>query len=138
MNTLKRLNDALPGLIVGILLYGGLAEAVSVWFVSDKVTWTVGLASGIGCAVFMAIHIALVIDDSVRFGTGTRVLAVKSVLRYFVVAAVFFALAVSGCGDVIAAFVGVMGLKFSAYAQPKIDQIFFKKNKNEQDETKEK
>ncbi len=127
MNALKRLNDALPGLVVGIIIYGALCEMVSVWFVHNRLTWSVGLFAGVLCAVFMAVHIALVIDDSVRFGTGTRMLAVKSVLRYMAVAVVFFALAISGIGDVVAAFIGVMGLKIAAYAQPKIDQIFFKK-----------
>ena len=126
MDALKRLNEALPGLVIGILLYGLLCEAASVWFVSDKLTWSVGMLAGVACAVFMAIHIAMVIDDSVRFGTGTRMLAAKSVLRYLVVAAVFFALAITGAGDVIAAFIGVMGLKLAAYAQPFLTKVLFR------------
>lgn len=126
MDALKRLNEALPGLVIGILLYGLLCEAASVWFVSDKLTWSVGMLAGVACAVFMAIHIAMVIDDSVRFGTGTRLLAAKSVLRYLVVAAVFFALAITGAGDVIAAFIGVMGLKLAAYAQPFLTKVLFR------------
>ncbi len=127
LDPLKRLNEALPALVVGIICYGLLWEAVSVWFVKDKITWSVGLFAGIGCAVFMAIHIALVIDDSVRFGTQPRVLAAKSVLRYLVVAVVFFALAITGVGDVIAAFIGAMGLKAAAYLQPKVDRMLFGK-----------
>ena len=131
MDALKRLNEALPGLVIGIVLYGLLCEAVSVWFVSDKLTWSVGLLAGVACAVFMAVHIAMVIDDSVRFGTGTRLLAAKSVFRYLIIAAVFFALAITGIGDVIAAFIGVLGLKVSAYAQPYLTKIIFKKDINQ-------
>lgn len=128
MNALKRINEALPALVVGIFLYGLLAEAVTIWFVKDKINWSIGLGVGILCAVGMAIHLAIVIDDSVRLGNSAGVLAAKSVLRYIVVAVVFFAMAISGIGDVIAAFVGVMGLKLAAYAQPKVDALFFKKN----------
>ncbi len=135
MDPLKRLNEALPALVVGILCYGLLCEALSIWFVRDKVNWSVGLLAGIGCAVFMAVHIALVIDDSVRFGTQPKVLAAKSVMRYLVVAVVFFALAITGAGDVIAAFIGAMGLKVAAYAQPKVDRIFFGKRDDAGDGT---
>ena len=36
INWMKRLNQALPGLVLGILLYGLLVEIIGVWFVSDK------------------------------------------------------------------------------------------------------
>ena len=40
---MKRLNQALPGLVLGILLYGVLVELIGVWFVNDKVRYTSGL-----------------------------------------------------------------------------------------------
>ncbi len=135
LDPLKRLNEALPALIVGIICFGLLCEVVSVWFVKNKVSWSVGIFCGMLCAIFMAIHIALVIDDSVRFGTSPKVLAAKSVLRYLVVAAVFFALAITGIGDVIAAFIGVMGLKIAAYAQPLVNRYFFGEKEQKEDGT---
>ena len=33
---LKRINDALPGLVVGIILYGIVIQLTGVWFVEDK------------------------------------------------------------------------------------------------------
>ena len=34
---LKRINEALPGLVVSILLYGVMVELIGVWFVKDRI-----------------------------------------------------------------------------------------------------
>lgn len=39
---LRRLNDALPGLVMGILIYGLAVELIGVWFVADKLRFTSG------------------------------------------------------------------------------------------------
>lgn len=119
MKALRRLNEALPGLVAGILIYGAVVELAAVWFVSDKLRFTSGLWIGICCAVGMAVHIAMIIEEAVRFGGDqTRRMSVKSVLRYLVVVAVFFVMMKFHLGSMIAAFIGVLGLKVSAYAQP--------------------
>ena len=41
---MKRLNQALPGLVFGILAYGLVVELIGVWFVSDKIRYTTGRA----------------------------------------------------------------------------------------------
>ena len=61
---LKRLNDALPGLILGILVYGVLVEVIGVWFVADKIRYTTGLAIGIALACGMAVNMAVVLQDA--------------------------------------------------------------------------
>ena len=40
---LKRLNDALPELVLGIIVYGIVVELAGVWFVTDKLRYTTGL-----------------------------------------------------------------------------------------------
>lgn len=62
---LRRLNDALPGLVMGILIYGLAVELIGVWFVADKLRFTSGLAIGIALAEGMAINIAVVLQDAV-------------------------------------------------------------------------
>ena len=62
MKALKRLNEALPGLVIGILLYGGILQVTGIWFVTDKIRYSSGLWIGIACAVGMAIHLAMVIE----------------------------------------------------------------------------
>lgn len=118
---LKRINDALPGLVGGIFLYGVVLQLIGVWFVEDKMAYSIGLWYGIAIAVGMGINLALVIYDAVTFdgkeNANGRVVA-KSLLRYIVVAVLFFILGYFNFGNLYSAFLGVLGLKISAYIQP--------------------
>ena len=124
INRLKDLNEALPGLLLGIFLYGILVEVIGVWFASDKLRFSTGLLIGIICAMGMGIHIAMVIEDAVRFNGGTRQLSAKSVVRYLVVVIVFIIMMYFNLGSLIPAFIGLLGLKISAYAQPLLMKLF--------------
>ncbi|MDD6156697.1 MAG: hypothetical protein PUB52_06755 [Lachnospiraceae bacterium] len=118
---LKRINDALPGLVLGILLYGVVIQFTGMWFAEDKLGYTIGLWYGIIIAVGMAINLATVILDSVTLDGGknaNRRIIAKSILRYVVVVVLFFILGYFRFGNLIAALVGVLGLKISAYLQP--------------------
>ena len=121
INMLKRLNDALPGLVLGIILYGAIIQLTGVWFVSDKIGYSIGLWYGVAIAIGMAINLAQVLYDSVAYGdvghANRRVIA-KSILRYVVVVILFFILGYFKFGNLFTAFLGVLGLKISAYAQP--------------------
>lgn len=128
---MKRLNQALPGLVLGIIIYGVLVELIGVWFVADKLRYSTGLAIGIGCAIGMAIHIAMIIEESVRIGEGhEKYLSFKSVMRYLVLCAVMIGMAYFKLGNMFTALIGVLGLKVSAYAQPLLDKILGKQNSN--------
>ncbi len=118
---LKRINESLPGLVAGILIYGVIIQFTGVWFAEDKWAYSIGLWYGIAIAIGMGINMAVVIYDTVTFYGGERTnkqVAVKSTLRYFVVVILFFILGYFEIGNVFTAFLGVMGLKFSAYMQP--------------------
>ena len=126
INEFRRLNAALPGLLAGILLYGGLAEIIGVWFAEDKLRYTTGLMIGIVCALGMAVHLAVVLDETVRTGNAKPgMIKFKSVLRYLVVVLVFFVMMWLHLGNLISAFIGVLGLKVSAYAQPFLQKHIF-------------
>lgn len=118
---LRRINDALPELVLGILIYGIIVELAGVWFVADKLRYSSGLLIGISLAVGMAINIAVVIRDAVEIygedGAKNRVI-IKSVLRYLIVVVVFFMMMKYNLGNLFSAFIGVLGLKISAYLQP--------------------
>ena len=128
----RRLNEALPGLLLGILIYGVLVEAIGVWFASDKLLFTTGLLIGIGCALGMAIHLAVILEETVRTrNAAPKMIKLKSVLRYLVVVAVFFFMMYFHLGNLISAFIGVLGLKASAYAQPLLHRFFHLLRKEE-------
>ena len=112
---LRRINDALPGLVLGIIVYGVIVELAGVWFVTDKVRYTTGLLCG------MAVNIATVLRDAVELygeDNAKKKIVAKSLLRYAVVVIVFFVMMKWNLGNLITAFIGVLGLKVSAYLQP--------------------
>ena len=96
---LKRINDALPELILGILIYEIVVEFTGIWFVKDKLGYSNGLLIGAATAIGMAIHMAVVLRDSMDMAESgrTRRIALQYVLRYLVVVAVFFATFVGIC-----------------------------------------
>lgn len=128
---LKRLNEALPGLVFGICIYGVLLQILGVWLVDDKLRYTTGLWIGIGCALFMAIHIAISIEDAVSIGTeeGAKKKTIASAMfRYFVVLLVLAVMCYFNLGKILPAFFGILGLKISAYLQPLFDRVRGKKD----------
>ena len=113
---LRRLNDALPGLVLGILVYGLLVQLIGVWFVADKLRFSTGLWIGTGLAVWMAINIAQVLRDAVEIfgadGAQNRVI-IKSVLRYLIVVIVFFVMMKFNLGNMVSAFISWSPLLWS-------------------------
>lgn len=121
---LKRLNDALPGLVLGIVLYGIVVQLAGVWFVDDKLSYSIGLWYGIIIAIGMAVNLAMVIYDATVIydmyeeKDANRRIVAKSLIRYVVVAVLLFILGYFNFGNLIMAFIGLLGLKISAYMQP--------------------
>lgn len=127
-------------MLLGILIYGVLVEIIGIWFFSDKLLFTTGLLIGIACALGMAIHLAVVLEETVRTNNAApRLIKFKSVLRYLVVVAVFFVMMQFHLGNLISAFIGVLGLKASAYAQPLLHKVIHlqkDENKRKDEEVK--
>ena len=123
---LRRINESLPGLIAGILLFGVLIQLTGVWFVEDKLGYSIGLWYGVAIGIGMAINLATVIYDAVTFdgeGNANKRVAAMSMLRYTVVAILFCILGYFEFGNLFTAFLGVMCLKFSAYSQPLLNKL---------------
>lgn len=123
---LRRINPVLPQLIVGILLYGIVIQLTGMWFVNDKPAYTLGLWIGVALAIGMAINMAIGILDAVD-GMATTGRTVRtgfwSVLRYVVVVGVFVAAWYFELANPLIMFLGLMGLKVSAYLQPMFYKI---------------
>ena len=123
---LKRINPSLPGLVAGIIIYGFIIQLAGVWFVEDKIGYTIGLWYGVAIAVGMGINLAMVIYDAVTFdgeGNANKRVVAKSLLRYIVVAVLFFILGYFEFGNLFTAILGVFGLKISAYMQPLLNKL---------------
>ena len=106
---------------MGIIIYGILLQITGIWLVNDKLRYSTGLWIGIGCALFMAIHMAISIEDAVCIGTedGAKKKTIASAMfRYVIVLLVLVAMCYFNLGMILPAFFGVLGLKISAYVQP--------------------
>ncbi len=123
---LKQLNPSLPLLLLGIFVWGLLVQITGIWFVEDKIRYSTGTWIGVALAVFMALNLALVIDSAVVRGSKVGTLRFKSIIRYLVVIIVFVIMVYFDLGNWISAFISMMGLKVSAYAQPLIIKIIHK------------
>lgn len=131
---LKRINPVLPELLSGIVLYGIVLQFTGIWFVSDKLQYSFGLWIGILLAMGMAVNMAVVILDSVDMmavrGTAVRT-GFWSVLRYVVVVGVFAAAWYFELANPLIMFLGLMGLKVSAYLQPMFHKIISRMRKED-------
>lgn len=131
---LKRINPVLPELLSGIVLYGIVLQFTGIWFVSDKLQYSFGLWIGILLAMGMAVNMAVVILDSVDM-MAARGRAVRtgfwSVLRYVVVVGVFAAVWYFELANPLIMFLGLMGLKVSAYLQPMLHKIIARMRKED-------
>lgn len=126
---LRRINDVLPELIVNIILYGLLVQVIGVWFVVDKLRYSTGLWLGIAVAAGMAVHMAVVIRDSVDLMAEKQIrrrVVLFSLLRYVIVVLAFAAVLFFRLGNPVVMFIGVMGLKAAAYVQPFTHRILSK------------
>lgn len=126
MGRFKRLNDTLPYLMAGILIYAGLIQIIGVWFVKDKIGYSIGLWYGAGIALWMAYNLAKVIYDSVTIDSRRRTLILKSVLRYLIVVILFLALGYFEFGNLYTAVAGLFGLKVAAYLVPVLAKLVYK------------
>lgn len=118
---IKRINEALPMLLLGILGYGLIVFGIGIIFAPDRLKFATGLLIGLALAVFMAFNMAFTIDEAVSSGSEKAAKAKGisgSVFRYAILFIVLAGMAYFEFGDVIAAFLGVLGLKISAYIQP--------------------
>lgn len=125
----RRLNQALPGLLIGILIYGMIVQLTGVWFVEDKLRYSSGLWIGIITAMALAYNIARVIAETIDYPDAQKAsskIVAKGILRYAVVVIVFVVTLYFDLGNLVTLFFGVMGLKISAYLQPTLQKIFRK------------
>lgn len=120
MKQLFKINDALPDLIIGICIYGILAELIPIWFLEQKLYYSVGLLIGLLAAAFSAWHMAYSINKAVDYdeSTATKQMQTGSAVRYGFLLIVLGILMIINFASPIAAFIGMMSLKVSAYLAP--------------------
>lgn len=126
MRRLKEINESLPELLIGIVVFGLLVEFVPVWFVEDKLGYTIGVVAGVITAIVVAAHMAWSLDQSFAYDEegAVRHMQKNSALRYGIQLLVLGVLIATGWGNPVGAFFGMYGLKVSAYIAPFTHKLF--------------
>lgn len=115
-------------LISGLVPFGLLCEAIGVFLVEQKLYYSIGLGLGLLIAAGMAVHMWRSLDRSLSAGeaVATKYITKSNLLRYGVVVLVLGVVMVTDFANPLAVFLGIMGLKVSAYLQPLTHKCFKK------------
>ena len=115
-----RTNTTLKELIAGAVIYCLAWEIPLLIFTERKLYHSVGLLVGLIACIVLAMNMAVTIDAAVDMNAkGAKAyLQQKASLRYIVVCALIVAVYLTGIGNPLTFFAGIMGLKIGAYMQP--------------------
>ncbi len=111
-----RINRTLFELETGILLFGMVCQ-LFVFLVKDKTAYSMGLWLGILIAAISAFHMWWSLDRALALPERAAVksMSTHNILRYFCIAVALALTAISEIANPLSAFLGIMGLKVSAY-----------------------
>ena len=111
-------NPMLLDLVVGNIFFLIIGEIIICIFLDVKCV--IGYLIGVIAAIFMVIHMAFCIDDSVRMDEHTALKHTRKgyLFRIGILVALFFTVFFTGIGDPVAMVCGTLILKLSAYIQP--------------------
>lgn len=113
-------NQTLAELIIGIVCFGAICQIVGIFFMQDRLAYTLSLWTGIIAAAGRAVHMNHTIRKVLDYDEGTAEKVTRSsyFLRYGCVMVLLGVVAVTGVRNLIVTFIGIMGLKIGAYLQP--------------------
>jgi hypothetical protein len=116
-------------MIVGAIIFGLLCQATIVWFVQDKVGFSLGLWLGIVVAIAYIIHMWWSINRYIYYeATAARVAIRYLLLRYFVVAAVLAIVAITNIVQPLAVFLGIIGIKAAVLLSLLVPKLLRRQN----------
>lgn len=119
-----KVNRTLFELGTGILIFGIFCQFCVLPF-QNRISYSIGLWIGILTALFSAWHMWRALDRGLDLDEKGAVsyLSRQNIIRYVLIVIVLILTAVMEWGNPITAFIGIMGLKISAYMQPLTKKI---------------
>lgn len=128
-NNLKEARETLKELIVGIVLYGILLCIGSIILFQGQYSIACGIGLGAFGAIMIAVHIFWSLNRSLDLGEDgavkrERVMVVLRMIIMGLIAAV--GIIFSQQFHILGIFVGLLGLKISAYLQPLLHNYILK------------
>ena len=107
-------------LIAGIVCASILFQVTIIWFTDDKLAYSIGLWLGALTAAVYSWHMWRTLDQALDLPAeaATKVIRLKSLLRYGMVIIVMLIACLVPMINPLAVFLGIMTLKVAAYFQP--------------------
>lgn len=120
-NILEESKKTLNRMLLGILLYAISFSIIGVIFANHKFSYFIGLLLGCIIAAFNAIHLYKSLDYCLDMTpeSAEKTMKKKTMLRFFIMlSAVGLAFCFPNVVNPAGLFLGMMGLKISAYFEP--------------------
>lgn len=113
---ITRINRTLFELETGIVMFGAVCQ-LFVFLIKDKAAYSLGLWMGILIAGLSAFHMWWSLDRALELSERAAVksMSTHNILRYLFITVMLALIAISGIANPLSAFLGIMGLKASAY-----------------------
>ena len=128
---MKKINQTLFELIIGILISGFLVWLISLLVTGPDAAFAASYAAGIVTAILLSIHMYRSIDRALDMAPGDAEKYMRK--AYLVRTLIIFAAAGIVCWidqeDIIAVFLGILCLKFGAFLQPLTSRLLKKRKK---------
>lgn len=129
----KQKDTTLFELILGTLPFGLLCQLIGSFFVKDIWDYSLGLWIGIVIAMVLSWHMWFSLNKAMGIPeSAVKMMTASNLIRYGVIVGVLFTIMFTEIANPLAAFLGIMGLKVSAYIQPfthKAIQFFIEQKK---------
>ncbi len=121
----RRPEETLVLRMIAVIIVYNILVQVLLLFVSDALLYqSLGLWIGAIVGIGMVLHMKRTAEDTLDIGVygGKEYAKKKALIRMVTVVLVFGVAFYFQIGDVLTAFIGVMGLKVSVYLQPFINR----------------
>lgn len=124
-------NNTLLELLIGVVLVGFLSQIVCLIFFKQHLYHAVGLWTGIGISIGMAIHMQRSIEDGLDISGDAGVKHMKKayLTRTAIAIVVMAVVMYFNWGNPITILVGVIALKVAVYLQPLVHKVLEKRQK---------
>jgi hypothetical protein len=114
-----KMDETCKEMIMSILVFGLFVWLVGLFFVKDRLLFSTGLWLGILAAALAGWHMWFSLNRGLDLGDGaTKYILTQNMVRYGLIVIAYGIICITGIGNPIAAFIGIMGLKAGAYMQP--------------------
>lgn len=120
------LKQTVQEMMIVMALWLAVMELAGIWWFEDKLGIGLGFLAGVLVAAAMVVHIAWTLDWAVDLEEKAAKAKIRlhAILRYLAVVGIFALILFTGVLNPIAAFVGILALKVSAYLQPLTHKAF--------------